>query len=99
MRTNHDFTVDQFIAKMPALRRFDRVVASVWITVHEVGMQDTRVRTMYLRDQAMWFKPQLCINPMRTFGVQDAIKERSRSCRCAKCAGADAKKHNGDPCL
>ena len=85
MRADDDFPVDQFIAKMSALRCFDRVMARVRITVHEVGMQDTDVRSMHLRDQAMWFKSEFCVNPMGTSGVQDPIKERGRRRWCAKC--------------
>ena len=52
MRVDHNFPVNQFIAKMSALRRFDRVMAGVRITVHKVGMQDADVRSVHLRDQA-----------------------------------------------
>jgi hypothetical protein len=97
MRTNHDFTIDHFIAKMSALRSFDRVVAGVRVAVHEVGMQDTHVRSMHLRDQAMWLEPEVCVNTVRTSGVENPVKERSR--RCANCACTDTQQHDGGPCL
>jgi len=97
MRTDHDFPVDQFIAETSTLRRLDGVSAGVRITVHEVGMQDTRVRPMHLRDQAMWLEPDFGVNPMGTSGVEDSIEKRGRSSRCAKCRGADTQKHDSDP--
>ena len=99
MRTDHDFPVDQFIAEASTLRRLDGVSAGVRITMHEAGMQDTQVRPMHLRDQAMWLKPDFGVNPMRTSGVEDSIEERGRSRRRAKCGGADTQKHDSDPHL
>ena len=97
MRTNHDFPVDQFIAKASALRWFDGIAADVRITVYKVGMQDTDMRPMHLCNQAMWLEPDFGVNPMGTSGVEDSIKERGRSSRCAKYAGTHAQKHDGDP--
>ena len=99
MRTDHDFPVDQFIAEASTLRRLDGVSAGVRITVHEAGMQDTQVRPMHLRDQAMWLKPDFGVNPMGTSGVQDAIEERGGRRRRAKCGGANTQKHDRDPRL
>jgi hypothetical protein len=97
MRSNHNFPINQFIAKVSALRRFDCVVAGVRITVHQAGMQDTDMRSMYLGNQAMWFETDFGVNDMGTSRVEHPIKERSLSRRCAKCGGGDAQKHDGDP--
>lgn len=97
MRVDDDFSVDQFVAKMSALRRFDRVVADMRIAVHKVGVQDTCSRPMHLRDQAIRLKPEFCVNTVRTSGVENPVKERSR--RRAKCACTDTQQHDGGPCL
>jgi len=91
MRVNHDFPIDQFVAKASALRWFDGVAADVRITVDQVSMQDTDVEPMDLRNQAMWLEPDVGVDPMGTSGVEDAIKKRSWSRRCTKCASTDTQ--------
>jgi hypothetical protein len=46
---------------------------------------------MDLRNQAMWLEPDVGVDPMGTSGVEDAIKKRSRSRRCTKCASTDTQ--------
>ena len=97
MGADDDFSVHQFVAKMSALRRFDRVVADMRIAVDKVGVQDTGSRPMHLRNQAMRLKPDFCVDTVRASGVKNPVKERSR--RCANCACTDTQQHDGGPCL
>ena len=99
MRTNHDFPIDQFIAKASPLRWFDGVTADMRIAVDQVSTQNTGAKSMHLGNQAMWLEPDFGVDAVGAMGVEYAVKERSLTCRCAKRAGAEANKHNGDPCL
>jgi hypothetical protein len=95
MRTDHDFSVDQFIAEAPALRRLDDIAAGVRIPMHEMSVQDAHVRLMYLRYQAMWLEPDFGVNAMRAFRVQDSSEEMAWRVGGAQCGGADPKEQDG----
>lgn len=47
---DHDFSVDQLIAKAPALRWIDGVAAGVRVPVHKMGVQYAHVGLMHPRD-------------------------------------------------
>lgn len=83
MRVDHDFPVNQFIAKPPAGGRFDGIAATVRIPMHEMGMQNAHVRLMHLRNQAMGLEPDFCVNPMWASGVKDSPEEMARGVRGA----------------
>jgi hypothetical protein len=93
---DYDFSIDQLIAKAPALRWFYGVATGVRIAVYEAGIQNTGVLSVHLGDQPMWLEPYFSVDAMGTSSVENAIKKRRRCCRCAQCADTDAHKHDGD---
>lgn len=66
----------------------------MWIAVHEMGMQNTRMRPVHLRDYAMWLEADFGVNAVWTSGVEDTIKERRRSPRLAKRRSTHAQQHD-----
>lgn len=76
---DHDFPIDQFIAKAAALRRFDGVAAGMRIPMYEVSLQDTHVGLVHSRYQAMGLEPDFGVHAMRASRVKNPSKLRAWS--------------------
>jgi hypothetical protein len=82
---DNNFSVDELVAEASAVGWFDGVAAAVWVAVHEVRMQDTHVRRVHLRHQAMRLEPDFGVNPMRASRMKDPSEERGWRLRRAHC--------------
>jgi hypothetical protein len=89
---DNDFPADQLIAEATTLRCLDGVAAGVRIPVHQMGMQDAHVGLMHLRDQAVWRKADIGVNPVRAPSMEDTFEKRARGVRGAYSSEADPKK-------